>query len=148
MPVFYKYLIAALLSLGMALPALANKNPDRLIERAQEQAEAGDLLAAQSTLQEVVETAPSSLAYTRLGGVHLLQQAYSTGIKHFQQAIMLDQSNSKAFVGLAVAYLHMGRYQLAREALKQAEQLDPEKKQEIEKVLTWLNQRSSQDYGH
>jgi Flp pilus assembly protein TadD len=148
MPGLYIYLIAVLLSLGISLPALANNSVDESIEQAHKQIQAGDLSAAQSILEKAVEIAPSSLAYTRLGGVELLQQAYSSGIKHFQQAIMLDQSNSEAFVGLAIAYLHMGRYQLAREALRQVQQLDPTKKQEIDKLLTWLNQRASQSPGH
>lgn len=144
MPRFSKYLISVVLALSMTKVALATSDIDTLINQAQQQTEAGNLSAAQSILEKAVETEPSSsLAFTRLGGVQLLLQQYSTGIKHFQQAIMLDQSNPEAFVGLAVAYLHMGRYQLAREALKQAEQLDPSKTEEIEKVLTWLNQRSA-----
>ena len=141
--------IAVLLVFGLSLPAAANSNIDNLINQALQNTETGNLTEAQAILEEAVKSEPSSsLAYTRLGGVQLLQQEYSSGVRNFQQAIMLDQSNSEAFIGLAVAYLHLGRYQLAKEALKQAEQLDPAKKQEIDKVVTWLNQRSSQSYGH
>jgi tetratricopeptide (TPR) repeat protein len=144
-----KYLIAVLLSVGTYLPVHATGEIDMLISQAQKQTEDGNLSKAQAILQSALETAPrSSLVYTRLGGVQLLLQQYSTGIKNFQQAIMLDQQNPEAFVGLAIAYLHLGRYQLAREALKQAEQIDPTKKQEIDKVLEWLNQRSADNYGN
>ncbi|MES9939551.1 MAG: tetratricopeptide repeat protein [Candidatus Thiodiazotropha sp. 6PLUC2] len=145
---YSKYLFLALLGCSLCISATANSETDSLVNQALVQSEAGDMKKAQSLLEEAVKTEPSSLAYTRLGGVHLLQQAYSSGIDHFQQAIMLDQSNSEAFIGLAVAYLHLGRYQLAREALKQAQQLDPTKKQEIDKVVIWLNQRSSQQSVH
>ena len=142
-------LITILLILGLPLPAAANNNIDNLIKQALQNTETGNLTEAQAILEKAVKSEPSSsLAYTRLGGVQLLQQEYSSGIRNFQQAIMLDQPNSEAFIGLAVAYLHLGRYQLAREALKQAEQLNPAKKQEIDKVVTWLNQRSSKSYGH
>ncbi|MCG7866280.1 MAG: tetratricopeptide repeat protein [Candidatus Thiodiazotropha taylori] len=141
---YSRYLVVALLGCSLSFSITANSQQQTLIEQAFQQTEAGDLEAAQSLLEEAIKEAPSSsLAYTRLGGVQLLQQSYSSGIENFQQAIMLDQSNTQAFIGLAVAYLHLGRYQLAREALKQAQQLDPSKKQEIDKVVTWLNQRSS-----
>lgn len=141
---YSRYLVVALLGCSLSFSITANSQQQTLIEQAFQQTEAGDLEAAQSLLEEAIKEAPSSsLAYTRLGGVLLLQQSYSSGIENFQQAIMLDQSNTQAFIGLAVAYLHLGRYQLAREALKQAQQLDPSKKQEIDKVVTWLNQRSS-----
>jgi tetratricopeptide (TPR) repeat protein len=144
-----KYLVVALFGCSLSFSITANSEQNTLIEQAFEQTQAGDLQAAQTLLQEAIRTMPSSsLAYTRLGGVQLLQQAYSAGIENFQQAIMLDQSNSEAFIGLAVAYLHLGRYQLAREALKQAQQLDPSKKQEIDKVVSWLNQRSSHNKMH
>ncbi len=140
---YSRYLVVALLGCSLSFSITANSEQQALIEQAFQQTEAGDLKAAQSLLQEAIKEMPSSLAYTRLGGVQLLQQSYSSGIENFQQAIMLDQSNSEAFIGLAVAYLHLGRYQLAREALKQARRLDPSKKQEIDKVVMWLNQRSS-----
>jgi hypothetical protein len=41
----------------------------------------------------------------------------------------------------------MGRYTLAREALKEAEKLGPSKQQDIEKVVAWLDQRTGKR-GH
>ena len=55
---------------------------------------------------------------------------------------MLDQTNAGAFLGMAMAYLHLGRYELARQSLNEAERLDPSKKAEISKVRTWLDSRS------
>jgi cytochrome c-type biogenesis protein CcmH/NrfG len=52
---------------------------------------------------------------------------------------MLDQGNADAFVGMAVGYLHLGEYRLAREALKEAGRLAPQKKEEIDRVLAWLS---------
>ena len=142
-------LITIFLILGLPLPTAANDNIENLINQALQKTETGNLSEAQTILEEAVKSAPSSsLAHTRLGGVQLLRQEYSSAIRNFQQAVMLDQSNSEAFVGLAVAYLHLGKYQVAKQALKQAEQLDPAKKQEIDKVVAWLNQRSPERYGH
>ena len=114
-----------------------------LLQKGYEQTEAGQLDQAEQTLQTAVSKAPdSSLAYTRLGGVKVLRQHYSDGVKDFQQAIMLDQNNASAFVGMAVAYLHMGEQGLAKAALQEAMRLDPSKKTEIDKVLAWIEQRA------
>lgn len=142
-------ILITLLLLFVTTTTQAQNNAETLIQEAQIQSEAGDLEQATSLLNQAIELAPdSSLAYTRLGGVQLLQRNYSSGIKNFQQAIMLDGKNADAFIGLSVAYLHMGRYSLAREALKEASRLGPDKQQEINNVLAWLDQRDSGPAGH
>ena len=142
-------ILITLLLLLLAVPGVqAQNNPESLIQQAQAKSEAGDLQAANDLLSQAVQLAPdSSLAYTRLGGVQLLRQDYASGIKFFQQAIMLDAGNADAFIGLSVAYLHLGRYSLAREALKEASRLGPEKQQEINNVLAWLDERN-RSAGH
>jgi tetratricopeptide (TPR) repeat protein len=96
------------------------------------------------TFRQVVDEDPtSSLGYTRLGGVQLLRQQYRAGVESFQRAIALDQQNSDAFVGMALAYLHLGDYGLARESLKQAQLRYPAKREEIERVMAWIDQRST-----
>ncbi|MBT2971526.1 MAG: hypothetical protein B6D72_16360 [gamma proteobacterium symbiont of Ctena orbiculata] len=142
------YLLTISLSLCGLTSAMAQEPVEGLIADARLLSESGKLSEAHAILTKAVETDPqSSLAHTRLGGVELLQRNYQSGIKRFQQAIMLDGKNADAFVGLAVAYLHLGRYALAREALKEAEQLGPSKQQDIDKVLAWLDQRSGK-HGH
>ena len=133
-------LISALLWVPVAF---AGNDIDALLQKAYTQTEAGRLDQAEQTLQLAISKAPdSSLAYTRLGGVKLLRQEYSAGIQAFQQAIMLDQHNASAFIGMAVAYLHMGEQNLAKAALQEAVRIDPAKQAEIDKVLAWIEQRS------
>ncbi|MGD8587262.1 MAG: tetratricopeptide repeat protein [Chromatiales bacterium] len=121
-----------------------NGDIESLLQQGYAQTQAGELEQAEQTLQLAITKAPdSSLAYTRLGGVKLLRQQYSAGIKDFQQAIMLDENNATAFIGMAVAYLHMGQQNLAKAALHEAMRLDPSKKPEIDKVLAWIEQRSN-----
>lgn len=104
-----------ILPLTLVCHALANNSVEQFVDRAYEQTTVGDLDAALKTLQQAVAEHPqSSLAYTRLGGVRMLRKEYSDGIKDFQQAIMLDQKNASAFIGMAVSYLHMNQYGLAR----------------------------------
>ncbi len=107
----------------------ANNDIEGLLQQGYEQTESGHLDAALQIIQQAIDKAPnSSLAYTRLGGIRVLRQEYSAGVKDFQQAIILDQNNASAFVGMAVAYLHMGQHNLAKAALDEAARIDPAKK--------------------
>lgn len=126
--------------------AQANNEVDALLQQSYTQTEAGNLDEALQLIQQAITKAPdSSLVYTRLGGLRVLRQEYDEGIKDFQKAIMLDQNNATAFVGMAVAYLHMGQHSLAKAALNEAARLDPTKQPEIDKVLAWIAQRDEEE---
>ncbi len=143
-----RHLLSGLILLGFAGLLAAAGNAEKLIKQANQQSEAGNLEQAQSLLAQAIEQAPdSTLAYSRLGGIQLLRQEYVPSIENFQKAIMLDRGNADAFIGLSIAYLHLGRYSLAREALHEASRLEPAKKHEIDNVLAWLDQREG-TVGH
>jgi len=139
-----RFITSIALATLLCAPVFASNGTDQLIEKSYQQSAEGKLDEALTTLQKAIEHDPhSSLAHTRLGGIHLLRQEYGEGIKRFQQAIMIDQNNASAFVGMSVAYLHQGKYSLARKALNEAERLDPSKKAEIAKVTHWIDQRTA-----
>lgn len=137
---WHRYLFL-LMVIGTA--TLASADTDKLIKQGYEQTAAGDLDQALTTLQLAVSEDPnSSLARTRLGGVRVLRQEYSASVKDFQQAIMLDKNNALAFIGMSMAYLHMGQYNKAKAALNEAATIDPTKQTEIDKVLAGINDRT------
>ncbi len=137
---WHRYLF---LLMVISTATLAYADTDSLIKQGYEQTAAGDLDQALATLQLAVKDDPnSSLAHTRLGGVRILRQEYSASIKDFQQAIMLDNKNAVAFIGMSMAYLHMGQYNMARAALNEAAKIDPAKQPEIDKVLAGINERT------
>jgi len=122
---------------------LASADSDKLLAQAYQETAAGNLDQALTTLQLAVKDDPnSSLARTRLAGVRILRQEYSASIKDFQQAIMLDNNNALAFIGMSMAYLHMGQYNMAKAALNEAARIDPTKQPEIDKVLAGIKQRA------
>ena len=134
-------LIFAFLML-FAAGAMAETSTEALLTQSYEMTEAGRFEEALEILRTAAREEPkSSLIYTRIGGVEVLRQEYSAGIQAFQRAIMLDQRNAKAFIGMAVAYLHLGQYSLARAALEEAGRIDPAKQPEIDNVLSWIEQR-------
>lgn len=136
-------LLTITLTLAFNGNLLGDTTTQALIDQSYELTKSGKLEEALNILQEAAEKDPnSSLVHTRMGGVRVLRKEYSAGIKDFQQAIMLDQQNTSAFVGMAVAYLHMGQYSLARASLEEARKIDPSKQTEIDKVMAWIDQRT------
>jgi Tfp pilus assembly protein PilF len=136
----------ALLILAVAsapsLSALA-ADAEALIRQGETELQAGRFDAATRTLRQAVAADPkSSLAYTRLGGAQLMSQDYSAALDSFKQAITQDGKNGAAFIGMAVAYLHQGNDALARAALEEAKRVDPSKQEEVDKVISSLDQRA------
>jgi tetratricopeptide (TPR) repeat protein len=128
---------------ALGAPVLAGAASD-LIGQGEAQLKEGRFEEAIATLQEAVATDPgSSLALTRLGGAQVLKQEYAAGIESFKRAISLDAKNADAFLGMAVAYLHSGRYALARAALEEAKRIDPSKRAEVDKLIAWIDERSA-----
>ena len=114
------------------------------LEAGERLAAAGDLGGALAASREAVEQEPTSaVAQTRLGGLQLLTQHYSDAIRSFKTAIGLDAANADAFVGLGMSYLHLGQYDLARAALTEARARKPEKTQQIDEVIAWIDARES-----
>ena len=133
--------LAGWLALFFILPLTAATQD--LMQQGQRQLDAGELEQAELTFKEIVAQKPdSALGHTRLGGVQLLRQDHRAGIESFQRAIAMDPDNADAFIGMALAYLHMGQYGLARASLQEAQRIAPAKRDEIEKVLAWIDQRS------
>jgi tetratricopeptide (TPR) repeat protein len=134
---------AAVLIAVSPLLAFAGDAGGRLIRQGESEMQAGRIEEAVATLERAVAENPeSSLAYTRLGGAQILTQAYGAGIESFKRAISLDATNADAFVGMAVAYLHTGRYALARAALVEAKTIDTAKADEVDDLIAWIDERS------
>lgn len=44
---------------------------------------------------------------------------------------------------MALAYIHAGRYPLARAALEEAKRIDFSKREEVDKLIAWIDRRAS-----
>jgi tetratricopeptide (TPR) repeat protein len=109
----------------------------------------GQLDAALDLCGELAQSMPGSApVHTRLGGLLLLKQDYPAAIRSFQTAIGRDAEGSAgAFIGMGMAYLHLGQYVPARAALQEARRLKPAAASDLDRVLAWLDSRVGDSGG-
>jgi cytochrome c-type biogenesis protein CcmH/NrfG len=132
------------LALLLCWTGLRASDVDALLEQGARQTAAGEIDAALASYRSAVAQDPGSpRANMKLAGLELVKQRYRASVEHFQTVIGLEPDNANAFVGMAVAYLHLGDYGLARAALMEAERLDPQKQDDIACVLQWIDMRAA-----
>ena len=143
-----RFPFSALIALAILSQAASAADVSGLIREGEAKLQAGEIEAAVPVLEQAVaQDARSALARTRLGGALLLKQDQAAAIVQFREAIMLDPRNAQAFIGMAVAEIHLGRYGLARAALVEAKGIDPAKGAEIDRLVVWLDGRGSAGAG-
>lgn len=111
----------------------------------------GQIDAALQLCGELAQSMPGSAPlHTRLGGLLLLKQDYPAAIRSFQTAIgQAAEGSTGAFIGMGMAYLHLGQYGPARAALEEARRLKPAAAPDLDRVLAWLDSRAvDSDGGH
>lgn len=136
-------LIATLLISGTGV-TLAQAEPS--LDEGERMAASGDIAGATQVYQAVTEAQPeSSEAFARLGGMQLLGQQYAEAVKSFQHAISLGDDGARSFIGMGMAYLHMGAYGPARAAFTEARARGSEHSADVEDIITWLDSRDQDD---
>lgn len=136
-------LICALaIALTWANIALAQTGAD--LASGQEKAAAGDVKGALSVYEDLTKKEPNSAeAYAHLGGMQLLDQRYSDAVKSFQRAISLGGQGTRSFIGMGMAYLHMGQMGPARGAFVEAKARGTGDSKDIDHIIAWIDQRNS-----
>lgn len=131
-------------SLMWPLAGTAGEDVAGLIHEGEAKLAAGEIDAGLALFQQAAEQDQgSAVARIRVGGALMLKQQYTDAIEAFRSAIALDGEAAPAFVGMAIAYLHIGDYSLARASLEEARRIDPSKGEKIDEILGWIEQRES-----
>lgn len=84
----------------------------------------------------------SSDVLLRLAGFQLSRQQIDKSVASYQKVIGIEPKNSKAWIGLALAYVHIGDTGPARAALEEAIRVDPSRKESLKPLLARLDERS------
>ncbi len=102
----------------------------------------GDIQGALTIYQDLAKQHPDSAeTFSHLGGMQLISQQYPAAIKSFQRAITLGDEGTGTFVGMGMAYLHMGQHGPARAAFVEAKQRGVSNPEDIDRVIEWIDKR-------
>ena len=99
----------------------------------------GKLDDAQKAFEAAVAAEPASAEIRlRLAGFQLSRQQTTACITNYQKVISQEPKNSKAWIGLGMAYLHSSRAPLARAAFEEAVRVDPTRKEKLAPLIAKL----------
>ena len=136
---------ALALLLFVAAGAVTAATTDELLAQADAAWAAGDLEKAEQHFKEAALSAETGEAELRLGGFYISQTKLDGAVDAFQAALTKGLPTpvlqSRAFVGMGIAYLHSGRSSLARAAFDEAVAIDPAREQEIKLLLEEMDKR-------
>ncbi|MCB1802004.1 MAG: hypothetical protein KDI82_09995 [Gammaproteobacteria bacterium] len=140
----HRLILILSLSIALALAAgnaaVAQAAPS--LADGERKAAAGDIEGAAEIFRALSEAQPDSHdAFAHLGGMQLLSQRYADAVQSFQRAITLGDSGTRSFIGMGMAYLHMGQFGPARAAFVEARTRTPANPDEVEKIIAWIDAR-------
>jgi len=132
------------IAFGPAMLAPAQAQETNYMEQADLAWSQNDLEGAEALFVKATEQAADGRAAARLAGFYLGQNRLQEAVERFQQAISAGlptpEAQAKAFVGLGMSYLHLGRSALAQAALEEAVRLDASREPQIRPLLDKLAQ--------
>jgi len=137
-------LLICLLAITLSWGNIALAQTEAAIAQGQEKAAAGDIKGALEVYLEMTRSHPDSYeAHALLGGMQLLDQHYSDAVKSFQRAVSLGDAGARSFVGMGMAYLHMGQYGPARAAFVEAKSRGVSADSDVDQIIAWIDERET-----
>ena len=128
-----------------AVSAQASSSAQELVESGNAQWTAGDLDAALASYEQAVTADERSVdARLKLAGVRMARHEYRHAVEAFQAAASINPNDAKPFIGLGIAYLHLGQDSLAHAALTEAVRLDPARRDQLQPLLARIEARLDQ----
>jgi len=137
-------LLICLLAISLSWGNIALAQTEAAIAQGHEKAAAGDIKGALEVYLEMTRSHPDSYeAHALLGGMQLLDQHYSDAVKSFQRAVSLGDAGARSFVGMGMAYLHMGQYGPARAAFVEAKSRGVSADSDVDQIIAWIDERET-----
>ena len=138
------FLLICVLAIALSWANSALAQTEAALAQGQEKAAAGDIKGALEVYLEMTRSHPDSYeAHALLGGMQLLDQHYADAVKSFQRAISLGDQGARSFVGMGMAYLHMGQYGPARAAFVEAKSRGVSADSDVDQIIAWIDKRES-----
>ena len=130
------------LTIALGWGSVANAQSEQALSEGQQKAAAGDIPGALAVYQAMTRSHPDSHeAHALLGGMQLLDQRYADAVRSFQRAISLGDAGTRSFIGMGMAYLHLGQLGPARAAFVEAKARGVERPADVDEIITWIDSR-------
>lgn len=128
------------LTIGFASTGVTQTMAD--FTKGEQKAAAGDIKGALAVYEAFTRSHPDSYeAFAHLGGMQLLDQRYADAVRSFQQAISLGDQRTSPFIGMGMAYLHMGQLGPARAAFVEAQTRGVDNPNDVDQIISWIDAR-------
>jgi tetratricopeptide (TPR) repeat protein len=112
---------------GSACTVLANDTSDTFIEKGWALTESGQYQQAVEAATEAIRADPKcGAAYDLRARAHLALRADTRAVADFDLAIQHGETSADLYVCLAAAHLHGNKFDLALDAIRKAQAIDPE----------------------
>ncbi len=99
---------------------------------------AGDLDAAEENYNRALTMRPhSDVLFVNYGTLEIQRENHSTAAERFRHALELNQTNERAWIGLAMSYHQIGDFDLAWGAVERALDITPNNTLAIRLLLEW-----------
>ncbi len=136
-------LLSCLLAVTLGWPNMTFAQLGKALTEGQQLAAAGDIQGALLVYEAMTQSHPDSHeAFAHLGGMQLLDQRYADAVKSFQRAITLGDDGTGSFIGMGMAYLHMGQLGPARAAFVEAKSRGVGHPADVDDIIRWIDSRS------
>lgn len=95
---------------------------------------------AQQSFEAAAAAEPRSAAtLLRLAGFQLSRQQLSASVGTYKRVISLDAKNARAWMGMGIAYLHVGNRELARASFSEAVRIEPKRQDKLGPLIAKLD---------
>jgi len=139
-------LLGLILALTLGWTNLSLAQVQSALDEGQQKAAAGDIKGALELYDGLTRSHPESFeAFARLGGMQLLDQRYADAVKSFQRAIILGDQQARPFIGMGMAYMHMGQFGPARAAFVEAKSRAAVNAADIDGIIAWIDTRAERN---
>ena len=102
----------------------------------------GQLEQALNQYQSLASQHPESAEIMEgLGSAQLLNQRYADAISSYQKAVSLGEASGRSFMGMGMAYIHLGMFTKAEASLKETKNRQSSPNENLDQVLNWLEHK-------
>ena len=134
--------LIALLTVTIGYANLSLATAGGMLEEGDAKAASGDIRGALAIYESLASNQPDSHELqAKVGGMLLLDQRYADAVERFQLAISLGDTGTRSFLGMGMAYLHMGQLGPARAAFVEAKSRGAENPANIDDIIHWIDTR-------